>query len=297
MTEEGSLFSSIGGLIKAGFKKTEKALSYVKDGIVNYGKCYMCKEQANCDIPCGHILCYRCLNFYIESQGIPNPEFVLCYICQKPIPLENIPIDYDVYPYEEEKIPVHDTWSLPSPKKWIINQEETKFTILELPEEEEEKPKDLFVSPLYDSSSSSSSSEGEDLPEEIAPFPINEIRVKECPFCEWSLEISTASRYEVCKNVECNRTFCPQCNQIPHPDKSCSKKDSERKVTVPYDPKCPICLAEFIKEEGCNFLWCPNTCAKTCFCLICGTHIARCEYFTHYTKSGPFGNTCNGNKD
>ena len=115
---------------------------------------------------------------------------------------------------------------------------------------------------------------------------------KKCPFCPALMEISIFLKEIQCRG--CKKIYCPQCNEL-HTGKKCRNKEiAESKVEGSENKKCPKCGEGIEKCEGCNFVECPwPACHKTFFCYICLKTLTRIQHYTHYTNSGPYGNTCN----
>lgn len=116
-------------------------------------------------------------------------------------------------------------------------------------------------------------------------------QVKQCPFCDCYCGIPISKPSVICPNSKCKKVYCPQCNQDVHPNQKCNNGSS---LEIEDIQTCPVCHEGYFKENGCNFMSCPFKCGKkTHFCFLCGEKLERSEHYSHYKKSGPYGNTCN----
>lgn len=116
--------------------------------------------------------------------------------------------------------------------------------------------------------------------------------MKFCNNCDYAAYISIdADEFECPK---CNQTICPKCNRIS--SGTCCREFSlsdieEFKNTL---VRCPECKLGILKENGCNFIKCLwNECKGIIFCFLCKKILSEDEHFSHYKRSGPFGNSCN----
>ncbi|CAG9326167.1 unnamed protein product [Blepharisma stoltei] len=122
---------------------------------------------------------------------------------------------------------------------------------------------------------------------------------KQCFKCDAPMEISVNVKEIICPG--CHRVYCPQCNN-KHTGMTCeefekSKEDKKKQEEIPKIEdmvRCPKCRNGILKESGCNFMLCryPD-CRKTYFCFLCGKQLQKKHHYSHYKKSGPFGNSCN----
>lgn len=111
---------------------------------------------------------------------------------------------------------------------------------------------------------------------------------KTCPHCPARMEISVRIKEVQCKG--CGAVYCPQCN-ILHSGRKCKDQESDERSE---ENTCPKCKEGVEKLEGCNFVKCPwPNCRNSYFCYLCGKELTRVQHYSHFTKSGPFGGTCN----
>lgn len=122
-----------------------------------------------------------------------------------------------------------------------------------------------------------------------------------CMVCDRCVIIKLDSPEFYCRT--CQVSFCARCKQAVHTGE-CDLVDFETdqikvseltKSEVPEDIfKCPICLNAVFLDKGCKAIKCPwPACKNTIFCVLCGEILDIKEHFSHYSKEGPFGSTCN----
>lgn len=121
---------------------------------------------------------------------------------------------------------------------------------------------------------------------------------KQCFKCDAPMEIPKNIREIECPG--CQSVYCPQCNN-KHTHMSCKeflkskeKNHEEDILAIENLVRCPRCKNGIVKDAGCNFLLCkyPN-CRRVYFCYLCGKELKRTHHYSHYKKSGPYGNSCN----
>ena len=122
-----------------------------------------------------------------------------------------------------------------------------------------------------------------------------------CLFCHNFVIVESGITEYFC--LRCQKNFCIRCKQAVHTGE-CEEVDFESdkiRASLTPDPdvpediaKCPICLNAVSLNRGCNALKCPWPCCKsTIFCILCNNVLDIKDHFSHYSKEGPFGKTCN----
>jgi hypothetical protein len=117
--------------------------------------------------------------------------------------------------------------------------------------------------------------------------------LKECAICNGFFEIPITSKIFKCPS--CKNQYCPQCNNN-HPSQTCAEYLSKNKPNLGNLEfiNCPKCKeAIMIDDQGCNFMKCQWAGCNCYFCVLCNQTFDESFHFKHYTKSGPFGKTCN----
>ena len=116
--------------------------------------------------------------------------------------------------------------------------------------------------------------------------------MKFCNNCDYGAYIAFDAEQFQCP--KCNKTICPKCNKFSSPTccsfGSLSSMEPFKSTLV----RCPECKLGILKETGCNFITCLwNECKGISFCFLCKKVLSEDEHFSHYKRTGPFGNSCN----
>ena len=122
-----------------------------------------------------------------------------------------------------------------------------------------------------------------------------------CLFCDKCVIADSDSTEYFC--IRCQKNFCIRCKEIVHASECRAVDFDSDKIRASFKPdtvvpediaKCPICLNAVSLNKGCNALRCPWPCCKsTIFCVLCNNVLDIKDHFSHYSKEGPFGKTCN----
>lgn len=286
--------------------------------------CINCKLTQSITTECPHWLCYNCLQ---ESyQKISNNSYLgrmLCETCKTPISVEKHLNMEMLLEYRERSIQRLQ-------EKFINNALESSFQCPICSEELIVSESFTFacnhricsecVNELMTEAIKSSNLKGLVCPQCSESATYEEIKanvdldtfelylvlttrrhrpdsfnyyLKECFICKSFLEVLKTAKDFKCPG--CNTTYCPQCNNN-HPGISC--KENQEKAGNTFKNiehvECPKCHeAIILDEKGCNFVKCGwNGCLET-FCALCHLSFPPSKHFSHYTKVGPFGKTCN----
>ncbi|KAF5323866.1 hypothetical protein D9611_008259 [Ephemerocybe angulata] len=115
--------------------------------------------------------------------------------------------------------------------------------------------------------------------------------LEECPFCDYAcvMEVTLQEMPTFkCQNVEqCGLFSCRICRAKDHPGVLCTDLDGdgpvdgrlavEEAMTRALLRTCPNCPSQFIKEDGCNRMTCPQCGIFSCY--VCRQAIAGYDHF------------------
>ncbi|KAF5313367.1 hypothetical protein D9611_008594 [Ephemerocybe angulata] len=115
--------------------------------------------------------------------------------------------------------------------------------------------------------------------------------LEECPFCDYACVMEVTLQEAptfVCQNVEqCGQVSCRICRAKDHSGVLCADLDGDRDVggrlaieeamTRALMRACPNCDCQFIKEDGCNKMTCPQCGAFSCY--VCRKAVAGYDHF------------------
>ena len=111
----------------------------------------------------------------------------------------------------------------------------------------------------------------------------------QCPNCAVVGTLPSNQSFVQCP--QCDHTYCHQCSEAPHKNKTCQQVKAEKEEKSKTDKRnrvademtaavvrdCPGCQKRFFKVEGCNRMKCPS--CKTLSCYICRQQIEDYEHF------------------
>ena len=119
------------------------------------------------------------------------------------------------------------------------------------------------------------------------------------PDCEGYALVSNEKTIMACN--ECLVTLCPNCKESSHPNMTCEEYSIEKGDGIEdllvsrHWKRCPSCGIPVERIEGCNFVTCnsPICAGSKSMCYVCGMSVVEAQHYSHYTRNGPFGTTCN----
>ncbi|TRM63521.1 hypothetical protein BD626DRAFT_494567 [Schizophyllum amplum] len=123
--------------------------------------------------------------------------------------------------------------------------------------------------------------------------------LEECPFCDYKCVIDNPDeKLFRCGNFEdCGAVSCRNCKKQDHLPRTCQEVDDdkildsqhlvEEAMSDAMVRKCPnpACQKPFIKDDGCNKIYCTN--CRTLSCYICRKMINGYEHFNQAAPGAP----------
>ncbi|KAH8925780.1 hypothetical protein BT69DRAFT_1216116, partial [Atractiella rhizophila] len=118
--------------------------------------------------------------------------------------------------------------------------------------------------------------------------------LEECPFCPFAMVIDNPEeKVFQCQKEDCMKISCRKCKKESHLPKTCEEVDQDKKIDGLHQVEeamseallrvCPNerCKNRFIKEDGCNKMWCPS--CRTSSCYLCGAVVSD---YSHFRNAG-----------
>ncbi|KIJ54417.1 hypothetical protein M422DRAFT_99431, partial [Sphaerobolus stellatus SS14] len=109
--------------------------------------------------------------------------------------------------------------------------------------------------------------------------------LEECPFCDFAIIIlETLEALPTFMCYGCGARSCRRCRKKAHPGSLCQDELEERNVqeamTNALKRVCPECHIPFVKQDGCNKIYCTQ-CHKFS-CYLCRELINQTTPYSHF---------------
>nr|XP_031857357.1 uncharacterized protein CI109_007221 [Kwoniella shandongensis]KAA5524429.1 hypothetical protein CI109_007221 [Kwoniella shandongensis] len=116
-----------------------------------------------------------------------------------------------------------------------------------------------------------------------------------CPVCPFAAIVDDPNdKLFRCMNEECGQVTCRKCRNKEHIPKTCEEMEADRNLDKRHAVedamsealirKCPKCAKPFIKDSGCNKIYCTKCGALSCY--ICRKAIAGYDHFDQTPGGG-----------